>query len=161
MRIDLIALAVATKVLLASSFTINPSTSIRKPSPTTPPLFMAGLIDLGNIGKTEDASALSDGIVPKEMGVTEVFSVDLPSEIGGETKIFALGEGAKVKKHAHPGSGQYFVTNGCVKVSTDAETKTYGKGDIVIVPDGVEYELEAGEGDATIFYVYWSAESPE
>ena len=163
MKIDLVVLLVATKALFTSSFTIIPSTrSILKPSPTLNMASSVGLIDLGNIVKKEDGTTLSDGTVPSEMGVTGAFNVELPEEIMGEIRIFALAEGDKVKNHSHPGSGQYFVTNGSVKVTANAETKTYGKGDLFIVPKDVDYEVEdAGEGDAGIFYVYWAAERPK
>ena len=129
------------------------------------------IIDMSNIETADDDGPLSDGINPKAMGVTIVKEITYPQDIAEsksvpkitEPKIFAFKGSSKVEKHSHPGSGQYFVTDGKITVTTDSEKKTYEKGDMFIIPKDVEYELEhlEEEGEATIFYVYWSAERPD
>ena len=106
--------------------------------------------------------SLSDGTYPKQMGVSNVFARDLPEDIEEKvmSMIFSFDEGSKVKKHSHIGSGSYFVTSGSLKVTTNTESKTYEKGDFVIVPKDEEYALEEVGGGAEVFYIYWKPECP-
>jgi quercetin dioxygenase-like cupin family protein len=125
------------------------------------------IIDMSNIETTDDDGPLSDGINPKAMGVARVKEIAYPQDIAErkltpkitEPKIFEFNGKSKIDKHSHPGSGQYFVTNGKITVSTADEKKTYEKGDMFIVPKDLEYDLEnEEEEDVSIFYVYWSPE---
>lgn len=121
------------------------------------------LIDNESIRKEPDeGQSLADGTFPKSMGVSEVFTVELPKDMTDVTLplMFSFDEGSKVKRHSHPKSGSYFVTSGSLKVTTPTECKTYEKGDFVIVPEHVEYDLEAVGGGAEVFYVYYEPEMP-
>lgn len=96
------------------------------------------------------------------MGVSEVFTVGLPKDTTDATLplMFSFDEGSKVKRHSHPKRGSYFVTSGGLKVVTPTECKTYEKGDFVIVPENVEYDLEAVGGGAEVLYIYYEPEMP-
>jgi quercetin dioxygenase-like cupin family protein len=137
-------------------------------SPRTQALSMAGkIIDMSNIETTDDDGPLSDGINPKAMGVARVKEIAYPQDIAerklkpkiAEPKIFEFNGKSKIDRHSHPGSGQYFVTDGKITVNTADEKKTYEKGDMFIIPKDLEYDLEnEEEGEVNIFYVYWSPE---
>jgi len=139
-------------------------------TPRTQALSMAEkIIDMSNIETTDDDGPLSDGINPMAMGVARVKEIAYPQDIAEsklkpkitEPKIFEFNGKSKIDRHSHPGSGQYFVTDGKITVNTADEKKTYEKGDMFIIPKDLEYDLEnEEEGDASMFYVYWAGERP-
>ena len=164
--------AVASNTQAVAAFTtqsilwgaVAKTTSYSAPSnisAVSQPLRMA-LIDSDSIVMSSDhKKSFSDSIYPKEMGVTDVYGINnLPEDVQEKTMTFSFDKGSKVKKHSHPASGSYFVTKGSLKVTTSTESKTYKKGDFVVVPGEEEYELEEGGEGCEAFYVYWRPVCP-
>ena len=79
-------------------------------APSAQPIQMA-LFDTDTFPREgNDMKSLSISTYPKRMGVSEVFSVNLPKDMeeAAMSVIFSFDKGSKVKKHSHPASGKYF-----------------------------------------------------
>ena len=129
----------------------------RIPEPLPDPDFKQ-VMDYQNVERSP-GTPFRDGSDPSAMGVSLVYDLTMPRELEekAENKYFIFEEGAKVPRHAHHegGSSLYVVQSGALKVTTETYTKTYRRGDMFIVPSGVEYELEAVISGGVGYMWYW------